>query len=279
MADWRRLLIKEFGKKATKKWKEAAIDIILVDKGIKQSLLFDHWGSSPTEMKNFLVSAQRDRMVNAKIVIVSIGLDVLLVNKKILSIDKYGSESSDLIKTLHFVDVSYSLKEPKVIDLKDPRVSSTVNDFFTLMECINKRHDLDVINVEDIVDIDLLNVPCLFGLFLGYPSVYWYDQSVSEENCLNGISLRVFQVFGIVDDKNQEDPFRRLHSDTEGTNSGANIKKDIILSFSIPDALKSSLLCQIHSWFSLWKTSQVWSSLYKDVIIHEDIKQPEAVTL
>merc|ERR1711963_910469 len=59
-------------------------------------------------MKNFLVSAQRDRMVNAKIVIVSIGLDVLLVNKKILSIDKYGSESSDLIKTLHFVDVSYS---------------------------------------------------------------------------------------------------------------------------------------------------------------------------
>jgi len=279
MSDWKKLFIKEFGKKASRKWMEAAMDIKLVDNGIKPSLLFDHWGVNPIEMKNFLVSAQESKMINSQIVLLVIGLDILLVNIKIITdMNVFKDESSSIGKNMYFIDVSYGLKEPKVIDTKDKNISCTSETFHALLEFINsKKCVLDVVNIEDLVNLTSFNVPCLFGLLLGYPSVYWYNQKESEDNCLSGVALCVLQIIGVMDDVYEKDLFKQ--SSNDALKIGAAVQRKVILSFSIPDSLKLFMHCHIHAWFSLWKSSRNWSSMFKDVIIEEQLQQPQAVAL
>jgi len=277
MSHWKRLLIKEFGKKAARKWMEAALDIKLVDKGIKPSLLFDHWGVDPDEMKNFLVSAQENQLIDAQIVLLVIGLDILLVNIKILrGVNHLYEEKSSKDKKVFFIDVSYGLKEPKIVDLEHKNVSCTYETFHALSKLINDiKSDFDVVNIEDLTNLASFNVPCMFGFLLGYPIVYWYDQKESEENCLSGVALRVFQILGVMDDLNDKDLNRQFRNSVCNT---ANQKK-VILSFSIPENLKPFTHCHIHAWFSSWKSTSNWSSMFKDVFITEQVQQPQAVAL
>lgn len=37
-------------------------------------------------------------------------------------------------------------------------------------------------------------IPTIFGVLIGYPIVYWYDERISIDNCLSLVSLNVYQV-------------------------------------------------------------------------------------
>jgi len=274
------LLRQKFGKKDHSKLHKASLDICLVDLGIKQTLLFDLWSVSSCEMKDFLFTAKEMNLLKNQISVLSVGMDIFLYNKSLLkdaSIPNY---------TPFFIDISKPLNQPKLLRNDCEEAKETVA---LLEKCFNHMTS----DTEEPLDIDVdfiegINPPCLFGLLLGYPAVYWYNRRLSEDNCLSSESLYLYQIAGelceIWSDGGNVSTVECSQKGVVKTSDGSWNNLDTchtILSFSVPTIIinDDNIQASIKRWFIEWKSSIPWSLLYKNVWLNEKIMEPRAVCL
>ncbi|XP_005102361.1 UPF0739 protein C1orf74 homolog [Aplysia californica] len=316
--EWRKLMCQKFGRRASKKWCAAAKNILLVDKGIKQTLLFDHWAVSAQEMEDFLLTSHDARLTENRILTLTVGLDIFLFrcgggDGALVSWSFLCDDGTRRPQT--FIDVSKRLELPVILNEDDDRISETKRVF---EDCVRQMTVVEGERqvVHRSVDIsETLNVPCLFGLLLGYPSVYWYDVSESAEHCLSSLPLHLFCVEGVLQDGVCDVNFSSVgqgkvkDSDSEknrncaqlpvSTCSGNNGKaknyvtelsttvskvkdsSDIhtILSFTVPENVVHLLGSSLHEWFAEWKSCVPWSRIFSDVRLSEQKTEPQAVCL
>lgn len=284
------LLCQKFGRKAHSKLYKASLDICLVDCGIKETLLFDLWSVSSCDMKDFLITAKEINLLTNLISVFTVGMDVFLYNKSFLKDNINHATNASIPECNPFIiDISKPFKQPKLLGNDCEEARETVA---LLEKCLNHMTsdnedplDIDVNNIEEGI-----NPPCLFGLLLGYPAVYWYNRRFSEDNCLSSESLYLYQITGelceIWSDKGNNAPAAKSLQRGEKTSEGNLFNNNLdnchtILSFSVPTSIinDDNIQASIKRWFVEWKSSVPWSLLYENVWLNEKIMEPQAVCL
>jgi len=278
----RSLLLKKFGKRSTSKWYKALLDIVIVDFGIKDILLFDCWSVSSCEMNNFLQSAKVMNLLNNHLSAFSFGMDVFLYNKSAVKHLK-----NNLFNTPEFqqyvIDISKPLNHPKLLTINCKEAKETVALFSSSIGRITSELEELLHDVEIDADDARINPPCLFGLLLGYPAVYWYDRTVSEDNCLLTEHLYLYQVIGEVEPEiiNSDTDLSKSLSPNKRNSSVRYLEKTChtVLSFTIPTIINEKIKSDIKLWFIEWKRSVPWSSVFAKISLEEKIVEPQAVCL
>ncbi|XP_059161932.1 UPF0739 protein C1orf74 homolog [Physella acuta] len=262
MDKWKQIMLQKFGKKASKNWITAALDIQMVSLGIKPSCLFDQWLVSGDDMNELITELMAEDLISRNIVVATVGMDVIV----------YGCFCEKLSESdfqVLYIDVSSALKYPILVgDGKENQTTRTFAAFRDSM-CLTNLSDTEA-SYRSPVNIEIckeLNVPCLFGLMLSYPCVYWYNNSEGEENCLSGQALVHFQVKGHL-----------LNSENSSL-----VKKSkftcVIYSFSVPENLVDLLRSDVNLWFVRWSDAGSWKKLFSLVWIDEEVLNPQAVCL
>lgn len=160
--------------------------ILAVDLGLKPAFLYDINCSSSEQVHLFLSSLQSSHLVSKSLFTLDLNDNTLIVNQENALFHLNEILSGD---SLGIVDVSYLLKEPV---LSDPSQEDFVN-MVQKLQLIIKRFDQNA-NSKPLYVGELCenwNLCMIFGLLLGYPVTYWFDQNISYETCLSMTTLMV----------------------------------------------------------------------------------------
>lgn len=167
-------------------WHQIAVQLQAVAIGAKIGYV---WDIGPTVQLTQVVDIvteliNRSVLVAGNIKVVVLGPDICILNVK----QYLGRPLTDI----SFVDVSISLPSPQLIMTDGPA--------FSILQEMLELVDFQFKNPNDMVNITIhitnnFCIPTLFGLFAGYPVVYWYNPvDATGSNCLSGIPLRIFQL-------------------------------------------------------------------------------------
>ncbi|XP_073708308.1 UPF0739 protein C1orf74 homolog [Garra rufa] len=157
---------------------DVTLQIMAVDLGIKTALLYDSNAASPEQLQSFLNSLQESGFVTSSLRILSIDDNTFIFNPATIE-----SHLGDLLqsKSLLLIDVCPSREQPVLagFEKKTEDMIKSLLGFF--VNELDKGSSVIVLGEELYNDWNLCT---LFGLMLGYPASYWFDQTKGFGNCL-----------------------------------------------------------------------------------------------
>ncbi|KAG4066060.1 hypothetical protein HA402_001307 [Bradysia odoriphaga] len=168
-----------------KKWNSAvtglATQIFFVECGLRPGFIWDIGPPVDSQLIiNVMSDLRRSKLISFDLRIVQIADDFCVVN-----VQSYCSiDFSDVT----FVNVSSPLLEPRICNSVE--VTTMVTSFG---QQIKNLQNSDELFLEVRIDPSFC-IPTLFGLVAGFPVVYYYDPSVSDQNCLANVLLSIHQV-------------------------------------------------------------------------------------
>ncbi|KAL8580673.1 hypothetical protein ACOMHN_004715 [Nucella lapillus] len=256
-ANWKDLIGRHLGRKYLKRTRDLMWDLVSVDCGLKPALLLDFAVPSSACVVTLLHSLKSTGLINNPLTVVTIHMDVLIVNPA-----SFNDTTKNPLSGVLFVDVSGNLDDPRLLSESCHLLQETRQSFCGVLEKLG--------SASGGVDLSVHCDPCtnpstLFGLFLGYPVVYYYDMAVdSLSNCLSMVPLVNLVLKGTV----TETPHNRLWSaerpdhrpcsterpdinrpcSTEQVNRLCSTER-IITSFSVPQSFMGLATGGIDSWF------------------------------
>lgn len=155
-------------------YKHLSVQISVLLFNIKRSFL---WDIGPVQRLTNLIEIVKEinKEFDCELFVVIMNTDKFIVNQRLLPINP---------NLYVFIDVSKDLSTPRIME------SDVVTEFVkNLNEKLNKRQESIEIDPEPGVC-----VPCMTGLLIGYPVIYFYDKNSNGENCLQNVELNVQQV-------------------------------------------------------------------------------------
>lgn len=202
---------------------DLAVQVLAVDLGIKPAFLYDINNACAEQIQQYVNSLQKAGSLTDTLQIISISGNTLIVNSNLMKAHLVEVLEK---KSLLTVDVGLWKKQPSLITM-DSKTKHMVKAVLEVFDNIN-THD-SVLKVIDEEMCDRWNLCTLFGILLGYPVVYWFDQEQSYENCLSMVPLVVNKIlvsWTVCDEK---------HS-------------SCLYSFSVPEVLWSDVDSHIKQW-------------------------------
>lgn len=223
---------------------DLAAQVLALDLGLKPALLYDSNGATADQVQQYLGSLQSSQLVSESLLTLDLNGNTLIINPVTA---RYHVEQLIHHDNVAVVDVCHSLEKPTITNLLKAELKSMTHDLLQLLEVIDhlkvaeKPHDAGEKSEE-------WNLCTVFGLLLGYPVTYWFDQTVSFENCLSMTPLTVTTA---------SVTYR------EGTAG----HRCCLYSFSVPSALLEETQSMLENWkFSLQERFQQQDVL-KDLTI------------
>uniref|UniRef100_A0A675B398 Uncharacterized protein n=1 Tax=Anopheles darlingi TaxID=43151 RepID=A0A675B398_ANODA len=212
------------------KLREIAGQLYAINNGLKLGFLWDVGCLSRAQASLLLDSLKEANLIANTLVVLEIGGD-LECDFGICDSFRFGSMQGN--RTV-FIDVSASLAKPRlVLPEVNEHLHATIASLQTKMLSLDRK-GVPTQTIKWIVNTAICRTT-LYGVFIGYPVVYWYDITVSQENCLSQVPLVVFQV--------KQTPQR--------TNASSPL-----ISFSVPAHLLDEQP-NVTDAISLWKHSTV----------------------
>uniref|UniRef100_A0A182SPA4 Uncharacterized protein n=1 Tax=Anopheles maculatus TaxID=74869 RepID=A0A182SPA4_9DIPT len=175
--------------RAKRKIKEIAVQLYTVDKGFKQGFLWDVGCLSMDDVRHLLDTLKKVNLVSSSLVIVQLGQDSF-ADFGVCDMNRWyvGHEERPVI-----IDVSAGHSAPRTADAS---VATLHNGLVDLLQARLKATAERGQPFTQIVQWPLGEDVCrtsAYGLFIGYPVVYWYVTEITHENCLSMVPLAVFQ--------------------------------------------------------------------------------------
>ncbi|XP_050930313.1 UPF0739 protein C1orf74 homolog [Lates calcarifer] len=166
---------------------DLAAQVSAVDLGLKPTLLYDSNGASSEQVQQYLSSLQFSQLVSKSLLTLDLNGNSLIVNpvtvRSNLELVLRGSGVAA-------IDICPSLERPTITDLLRGEMKSTIQDLLLLL-----RESEQLKEAEKPLYVgekcEEWNLCTVFGLLLGYPVTYWFDQTKSFENCLSMAPLMV----------------------------------------------------------------------------------------
>ena len=243
-----RELVKEFlHKSCIRRAQELNHDLFCVHLGLKPSLLFDIGAVTSQALQDLLERLRTLCLITERLCILNVGEDVMICNIQLLKshLNSVLGEGGLLPKV---VDISKNLKKPQLLNCVDSKklLSRIVS---LVLELLSDRNgdQKNGINHTDIVTFRPLrdvNVTTLFGLCLGYPVIYYFDNTDgNDDHCLDMEPLVCDKVY---------------FTHTEGNSYlDSRYENCSVFSFSYPEILHKDLAEHTADWFRLIKTLPV----------------------
>lgn len=159
--------------------------VLAVDLGLKPALLYDSNCASSEQVQQYLSSLQSSQLVSKSLFILDLNGNILIVNQEtvLFHINEILSEGN-----MGVVDVSHLLKSPVLYDLSRGEFVNMVQKLQLIIKGFEQDNCKPLYVGEQCED---WNLCMIFGLLLGYPVTYWFDQNKSYENCLSMTTLLV----------------------------------------------------------------------------------------
>ncbi|XP_071768796.2 UPF0739 protein C1orf74 homolog [Centroberyx gerrardi] len=204
---------------------DLAAQVLAVDLGLKPALLYDVNSASAEQVQQYLISLQSAQLVSKSLLTLGISGNALIVNPAVVS--------ANLEQLLHgsdvaVIDVCHSLEKPNITDPLSGDLRSMTQDLLFIL-----RGFVQLSEVEKPLYVgeksEEWNLCTLFGILLGYPVTYWFDQNKSFENCLAMTPLMVTKASAT------------WQADTEG-------HRYCLYSFSIPAILHEETRSPLENW-------------------------------
>ncbi|KAK7155584.1 hypothetical protein R3I93_010278 [Phoxinus phoxinus] len=157
---------------------DVTVQIMAVDLGVKPALLYDSNAASPEQLHLFLSSLQESGVVTNSLRILSIDDNTFIFNPATVQ-----SHLDELLKSksLLLIDVCPSRKQPVLAGL-EKRTEDMIKSLSGVF-----RNEMDKGSSVILLGEELYNdwnLCTLFGILLGYPASYWFDQTKGFGNCL-----------------------------------------------------------------------------------------------
>ncbi|XP_073323944.1 UPF0739 protein C1orf74 homolog [Pagrus major] len=204
---------------------ELAAQVLAVDLGLKPALLYDSNSASADQVQQYLSSLQSSQLVSRSLLTLDLNGNALIVNPVAVR-----SNVEQLIHdgSLAVIDVCHSLEKPTVTDPLRGELKSMIQDLLLLLKGFEhlKEDEKPHYAGEKSEEWNLCTV---FGVLLGYPVTYWFDQNKSFENCLSMTPLMVTTASAT------------WQADSAG-------HKCLLYSFSIPAVLLQATQPNLENW-------------------------------
>lgn len=171
-----------------------AAQVLAVDAGLKPALLYDCNTAGAEQMRLYLQTLLDTGFLNQPPYVLDIDGSVFIINTQ-RTIRRL--ENIPLKKQVTVIDVSRCRGQPAVADAGVRRaVEGQVTVFVDYLKNLNWDGKLGVAPSVRLPEelTSRWNLCTLFGLLLGYPAAYWFDNERSFENCLSMTPLRVTSV-------------------------------------------------------------------------------------
>ncbi|XP_058259422.1 UPF0739 protein C1orf74 homolog [Hemibagrus wyckioides] len=168
---------------------DMAVQIIALDLGLKPAVLYDLNGACAEQIQRYVGSLQEAGVVTTALRILSISGNCLVVNSNLMK-----EHLSEVLKknSLLTVDVCAWKEQPSLI-VMDTNTKHMVKDMLDYIMDKEDQHLSVIVVGEELYE--QWNLCTLFGILLGYPASYWFDQAQSFENCLSMTPLVVNKVW------------------------------------------------------------------------------------
>ncbi|XP_076450180.1 UPF0739 protein C1orf74 homolog [Babylonia areolata] len=263
---WRQVIGQHLGRRqGGQRWRSLMEDLRCVDCGLKPALLLDFAVSTPTCLPTLLTALTSAALLSSHLTVVTIGVDVLIVNIASFS-GLMDSCPKKPFSDVMYVDVSSGLDCPQL--LSDSKSSGclqgTRNSFLSVLEELGSGSSVDV-PLTGVEGSQRPNPSTLFGLFLGYPVVYYYDMSVdSADNCLSWVPLVNFVLKGRACGIRERGQCPREH---------------VVCSFTVPQALVEEAEGRVAAWFKDKRDCALGCKLFDELDLERRVVQLPSVCL
>lgn len=162
--------------------------LMAVDLGVKHAQLYDCNAASPEQVRLFLDSLQELGIITNALRMLSIDDNIIIFNSATME-----SHLDELLqnKSLFLIDVCLCRKQPVLVGFErttEDMIKSLLGLFRSAVD-----HSSSVSVVEEEL-YNEWNLCTLFGILLGYPATYWFDQTKGFGNCLSMTPLALCTV-------------------------------------------------------------------------------------
>ncbi|XP_068598666.1 UPF0739 protein C1orf74 homolog [Brachionichthys hirsutus] len=166
---------------------DVAAQLLAVDLGLKPALLYDSNGASADQVQRYLSSLQSSQLVSRSLLTLELNGNVLIIDPVSVqsAVEQFFSDS-----TVAVIDICHSLEKPAISDPDGDELRSMRRDLLLLLRGIEEPMEADERPYVG-ENSEKWNLCTVFGLLLGYPVTYWFDQTRSFENCLSMTPLAV----------------------------------------------------------------------------------------
>lgn len=267
---WKDLASLHLNRSGVRRVAQLRSDLLAVDCGLKPALLLDFTVPDTSALYSFLEALKRSRLLQSPLQVVSIESDLLVINATscvpggaVRSASEFIFQSQPL-----FVNISADLPNPQIIPANSASLKPTINCFLDMLQRIKDCSFGTGVGLEPLAVQTLngdsgsnaVNPSTLFGLFLGYPAIYYYDMSLeSQDNCLSMVPLRNFVLKGTA--VNHDCPPSRNRA------SQTKTKSHTVFSFSVPEMIYDDAVLEqiINLWLEQRKNVEGWSNIFSDL--------------
>ncbi|KAL3852296.1 hypothetical protein ACJMK2_015958 [Sinanodonta woodiana] len=219
---WREVITKYLGKRAGKKFMPIMHNIIVVDEGLKPSYLYDSGMVDADMMISLVTELHNSGQIKNQLKIFKVCEDLFIAN--LVSLDCHHKQLVDRLQYC-LVDIS---KHGSPLICEDPDVAIHVlSELNKLLEkCMENGNTFPTFYPS-------CNVMTVFGMLLGYPAIYWYNEKDinGRTGDLSMEKLIVVNICGFVPTK------------------GGITLQETLYSFSFPSCLRNKLEPLVQQWF------------------------------
>lgn len=158
---------------------DLAAQVLAVNLGLKPALLYDSNGARADQVQQYLSALHSSQLVSKLLYTLDLNGNVLIVNS--------NAVRSNLEQVFHdgrvaVIDVCHHLEKPKATDGLSGELRTMMEDLLHLLRRLQQLEADKPLYVGE--RSEEWNLCTVFGLLLGYPATYWFDQTKSFENCL-----------------------------------------------------------------------------------------------
>ncbi|KAJ8265961.1 hypothetical protein COCON_G00150600 [Conger conger] len=163
-----------------------AVQVLAVDSGLKPAMVYDTNSAGPDQVQRYLDKLRALGLVTDALRIVTIDDNVLIIN---LDLIVQHLEELLLKKNVAVIDVSKSRDQPALASMEYSGIEEPIQGILCTLRTL-PRDSLVVPAVGQQLCVGW-NLCSVFGILLGFPATYWFQQKSSFENCLTMVPLVV----------------------------------------------------------------------------------------
>ncbi|XP_029286950.1 UPF0739 protein C1orf74 homolog [Cottoperca gobio] len=204
---------------------DLAAQVSAVDLGLKPALLYDSNGAGADQVQQYLSSLQSSQLVSKSLLTLDLNGNTLIVNP-LTARSKVEQLFHD--NNVDVIDVCHTLQKPTIADPLRGELKSMTHGLLLLLrgfEHLKEAEKPHYVGGKS----EEWNLCTVFGILLGFPVTYWFDQTKSFENCLPLTPLMVTTASAT------------WQADTAG-------HRCCLYSFSVPAALLQTVQSNLENW-------------------------------
>lgn len=209
-----------------------------VDLGLKPALLYDTNSATSEQVQQYLSSLQSSQLVSKSLLTLDLNGNTLIINPVTV---RSNIEQARHNESMAVVDVCHSLEKPTLTDLLSGELKSVLEDLLLLLT--NTERPLYVGE-----ECEEWNLCTVFGLLLGYPVTYWFNQTKSFENCLSMTPLMVTTA-------------------AASWQADAAAHRCCLYSFSVPTVLLNETQSKVEDWGLSLREKFEYQNVFKDLAV------------